>query len=53
VDICERKEQKSIRQRVEGVFAGLKFIECSSGWRTLNTLLIYLTAVAVAFYYHF
>ena len=51
VEVCERKEQKSIRQRVEGIFARLKFLECNSGWRTLNTLLIYLTAVAVASYY--
>ena len=52
VEVCERKEQKSIRQRIEGLFAGLKFLECNSGWRQLNTLLTYLTAVAVVSYYH-
>jgi len=36
---------------IEGLFAGLKFLECSSGWRALNTLLTYLTAIAVTSYY--
>jgi len=51
VEICERKEQKGIRQRVKGLFARLRFLECSSGWCQLNTLLTYLTAMAVASYY--
>jgi len=50
VQICETKEQKSKRQRIETFFSKMRYLEYS-GWRALKTLLIYLTAIAVASYF--
>jgi len=50
VQICETKEQKSKRRRIETIFSKMRYLEYS-GWRALKTLLIYLTAIALATYF--
>jgi len=47
--IAQRKEEKSRKQVIEGIFAKVKYLELS-GWRRKLTVLTYLTALGVASY---
>ena len=50
VEICETKEQRSKRQKIETSFSKLRYLEYN-GWRTFKTFLIYLTAIIVTTYF--
>jgi len=47
VEVCESKEQKGIRQVVEGVNSQIKLFNRVSGWRKGTTLLAHLYGSAI------
>jgi len=50
--VAQRKEEKSRRQVIEGIFAKVRYLELSR-WRRKLTVLTYLTALGVASYASF
>jgi hypothetical protein len=49
VEVCESKEQKGIRQVVEGVNSQIKLFNRVSRWRKGITLLAYLYGYAIGY----
>jgi hypothetical protein len=49
VEVCESKEQKGIRQAVEGVNSQIKVFNRVSKWRKVITLLAYLYGYAIGY----
>jgi len=49
VEVCESKEQKGIRQMVEGVNSQIKLFNQVSRWRKGITLLAYLYGYAIGY----
>ncbi|MCI4453334.1 MAG: hypothetical protein JHC25_00110 [Thermodesulfobacterium sp.] len=49
VEVCESKEQKGIRQVVEGVNSQIKLFNQVSGWRRGITSLAYLYGYAIGY----
>ena len=49
VEVCKSKEQKGIRQVVEGVNSQIKLFNGVSRWRNITALLAYLQGYTIGY----